>query len=155
VKSVAVLIATGLGAGYLKPAPGTWGSVVGFAYFMVLLRLPLALAVTLAIAVIAVSIWSSAETARIFARKDPSEVVIDEIAAVPLAAWPLAQLSHASWLLWLGVFVVWRIADIIKPFPARQLEALPGGWGIVTDDLMSATYVGLVLWGAIRLGWVS
>jgi phosphatidylglycerophosphatase A len=154
IKRFALLLGTGFGSGYLKPAPGTWGSAVGFGYFALLLHAPLIDAIIIVAGVIALSIWSSKESARALGGKDPGEVVIDEIAAVPLAAWPLALLDLRPWWLWLAVFIAWRIADVVKPFPARQLESLPGGWGIVMDDLMSATYVGLAFWGLIRMGWL-
>jgi len=82
-------------------------------------------------------------------------VVIDEIAAVPFAAWPLALLHTPPWWLWLAVFIAWRLADIVKPFPARRFESLPGGWGIVMDDLMSAVYVGVAFWAYFRIGWIQ
>ena len=148
---LALLIATGFGSGWLRPAPGTWGSLVGFGYFFLLLKVPPALAASIAVAVIALAVWSAGSAAEQLGRKDPGQVVIDEICAVPLAAWPLAQLASAPWWLWLAAFALWRIADIVKPAPARQLEALPGGWGIVADDLMSAVYAGAVLWIAMRI----
>jgi len=149
----AFVIGTGFGSGLLKPAPGTWGSVVGFAYFAALMRLPLALAILVAAAVVPLAVWSSGVCARILGRKDPGQVVIDEIAAVPLVCWPVLLLDGRPWWLWAALFVAWRIADIVKPAPARQFEALPGGWGIVADDLMSAAYVGAAFWLALRLGW--
>jgi len=145
----ALLIGTGFGSGFLRPAPGTWGSFVGFAYFYALTKCPLALGVGIVIAVIALAVWSSGEAARLLGKKDPGQVVIDEIAAIPLAAWPLV-LAPVAWEWWVATFVLWRIADIVKPPPARQFERLPGGWGIVVDDLMSGLYVGLVVWGALR-----
>ncbi len=138
-------VGTGLGIGLLRPAPGTWGSLIGFAYFWGLTQCPLALAVLLTAMVILLAVWSAGKSARLLAKKDPGEVVIDEIAAIPLAAWPLA-LAPAAWPWWLAAFVLWRVADITKPPPARQLERLPGGWGIVADDLMSALYCGSALW---------
>jgi phosphatidylglycerophosphatase A len=146
---LALLIGTGFGSGFLRPAPGTWGSVVGFAYFYALTKCAPVAAVSITAAVIILAVWSSEESARLLAKKDPGEVVIDEIAAIPLAAWPLA-LAPVTWWWWLLTFILWRIADIVKPPPARQFERLPGGWGIVTDDLMSALYVGVVVWGALR-----
>jgi phosphatidylglycerophosphatase A len=141
----ALALGTGLGTGFLRPAPGTWGSLVGFAYFAALLRCPLFVAAAIAAAVILLAVWSAGESARLLAKKDPGEVVIDEIAAIPLAAWPLA-LAPAAWPWWLAAFALWRVMDIAKPSPARQLEKLPGGWGIVADDLMSALYSGGGLW---------
>ena len=146
---LALLIGTGFGSGFLRPAPGTWGSLVGFAYFYGLTKCPPCVAGCIAIAVIALAVWSSGEAARLLGKKDPGQVVIDEIAAIPLAAWPLV-LAPVSWGWWVATFVVWRIADVAKPPPARQLERLPGGWGIVVDDLMSGLYAGIVVWGALK-----
>jgi phosphatidylglycerophosphatase A len=151
---IALVIGTGLGSGYLRPASGTWGSLVGFAYFYGLLFLPVWIAAVVVLAVIALSIWSSYQCVRILANDDPKQVVIDEIAAVPLAAWPMALLTDRPWWLWAAVFVAWRVADIVKPAPARQFEDLPGGWGVVCDDLMSALYVGGLFWIAVHFGWV-
>ncbi|MEQ1859032.1 MAG: phosphatidylglycerophosphatase A [Chthoniobacteraceae bacterium] len=148
---IALVVGTGFGSGWLRPAPGTWGSLVGFAYFFGLLKLPLPVAVAVALGVIALSVWCSGRCARILGKEDPGEVVIDEIAAVPIAAWPIALLDAPAWWVWAAVFAAWRAADIIKPPPARQLEALPGGWGIVADDLMSAAYVGAAFWLLTRL----
>jgi phosphatidylglycerophosphatase A len=150
----ALVVGTGMGSGLLRPAPGTWGSVVGFAYVQLLLGLPLAIAVMAVAGIIVLSVWASGRCAEIFEKKDPGKVVIDEIAAVPLAVWPMALLPERPWWLWATVFVAWRVADIVKPPPARQLEALPGGWGIVADDLMSAAYVGAVFGLAVWLGWL-
>ncbi len=155
MKRLAVFLGTGFGTGYLKPAPGTWGSLVGFAYLWGLLRLPAAAAGAVVLGVVALAIWSGGITGRVMGRKDPGEVVIDEIAAVPFAAWPMALLENRSWWVWLAVFIAWRISDVVKPYPAQRLEALPDGWGILADDLMSAVYVGLAFWGVVRLGWIA
>ena len=149
----ALVVGTGLGSGFLRPAPGTWGSLVGLAYVFGLLRLPLASALVIGVAMIVLSVWASGRCARLLAKKDPGEVVIDEIAAMPLAFWPLLWLADRPWWLWVAIFAAWRVADIVKPSPARQLEGLPGGWGIVADDLMSAAYVGAVFGLAVHFGW--
>jgi phosphatidylglycerophosphatase A len=151
----ALIIGTGFGSGYLRPASGTWGSFVGFAYFYGLMKLPVAVAIGAAVGVIVLSIWCSYRCVRILADDDPKQVVIDEIAAVPLAAWPMLLLANRPLWLWCAVFVAWRIADIVKPAPARQLEDLPGGWGVVADDLMSAAYVGGAFWLAIHFGLLA
>jgi phosphatidylglycerophosphatase A len=151
---IALVIGTGFGSGFLRPASGTWGSLVGFAYFYGLLRVPVWPAVGIVGGVIALSVWSSYRCVRLFTNDDPKQVVIDEIAAVPLAAWPMALLVDRPWWLWTAVFVAWRLADIVKPAPARQFEDLPGGWGVVADDLMSAAYVGGVFWLAVYFGLV-
>ena len=91
--------------------------------------------------------------------KDPGSVVLDEIIAVPLcfAAWVVSQLhatgqipepsyffSGNNWLGIIGIFAAFRLFDIWKPWPVRQSQALPGGWGVTVDDLLAAIYVNLV-----------
>src|SRR5262249_7453024 len=94
-------------------------------------------------------------------RKDPGSVVLDEIAAIPVCfiGWivlvmrhsdslpaPGYFFSHSTWLPTLGVFAAFRLFDVIKPWPVRQSQSLPGGWGITVDDLLAAVYVnGVVL----------
>ncbi len=81
-----------------------------------------------------VAIWSSGVAAKAMRKKDPRCVVIDELAAVPLA---LAGLGPVSWK-WAAAFVVFRVLDVWKPFPLRRWERWEGGWGIVADDLGAA-----------------
>jgi phosphatidylglycerophosphatase A len=82
---------------------------------------------------------------RYFEDKDPSEVVYDEIAAFPIAlALVPFRLETA-----IASFFVFRFFDILKPWPCRQLEGLPKGWGVLLDDLMAGLYTALVLWA----GW--
>lgn len=78
-------------------------------------------------------------------KKDPGAIVADEAFAVPVALWPLALLPSISWIWWLVAFGFYRLFDIIKIWPARQLEQLPGGVGIVIDDIASAIWCSLVL----------
>jgi phosphatidylglycerophosphatase A len=74
-------------------------------------------------------------------RKDPGVVVIDEIVGQWIA---LILIPLCLWTT-IGAFLLFRLTDIVKPYPARQLEALPGGWGIVADDLMAGLYANLLL----------
>ena len=85
-----------------------------------------------------------------FNRKDPSEVVIDEVAGMWLVlAIPVAD-DH-PWIVYGVGFVLFRIFDIIKPLGARRLESLPRGWGILLDDVLSAIYVAAILWVSLVL----
>lgn len=136
-----VLIGTGFGSGFLRPFSASWGSLVGFAYGLALREIPsLAAQWIIAFAVLAISIPIAGKCARLMGDPDPKSVVIDEIACVPLAIWPAMHLS-LSWWEWFLAFAVYRVADWAKPFPARRLEHLPGGWGIVVDDVVSALYM--------------
>lgn len=146
----AFVVATFFGAGYGKPGPGTWGSVAAVilwaAFAWGLHPTPDTLFLIL-LAGIALSIMVGVPAATIVAResgrKDPQFVVIDEVAGqwIALLGCPF-DLRHAAIAL-----VLFRLFDITKPFPARQLESLPGGWGIVFDDVAA----GLYAWGIAAL----
>jgi phosphatidylglycerophosphatase A len=142
----ATLVATFFGIGRLRPGPGTWGSAATVLLWAALalvlapgLRTPVVIA--LAIAVTLIGIPAATLAARGSGRKDPQFVVIDEVAGqlVALIAVPLA------WKSFLAGFILFRVFDIVKPPPVRQLEAIPEGAGIVLDDLAAGLYaVGIV-----------
>ena len=148
-------IATFFGSGLLKPGPGTWGSVAAMLLWAALAMGAHAQASTLLIALIvgivlsvAVGVPAATIAARESGRKDPGFVVIDEVAG----QWIALLGSPADWKHGLIALVLFRLFDITKPFPARLLEALPEGWGIVFDDLAA----GLYAWGvaAILRLWI-
>jgi len=141
---LARVIATGLGSGYSPIAPGTAGSLVGLLFFWPMAGLPL---VWLAVAIVALFFVGVATATAVAAQvglHDPGIVVVDEVVGmwVTLVLVPFTPLTAA-----LG-FLLFRLMDIVKPFPARDLEHLPGGWGIVADDVMAGIYANL----ALRLG---
>lgn len=159
-------IAQGFGAGQIPRAPGTFGSAVGLMWFAVLLLpgSPWVYAAGLAAGfLLSVRLCGAAE--RILSRTDPGSVVLDEIIAVPFcfAVWigeflahhgsmpgPIYFVQRDTWPLTLAVFVAFRFFDVVKPWPVRQSQGLPGGWGITLDDVLAALYVnavfGLVWW---------
>lgn len=137
----ATLVATFFGAGRLKPGPGTWGSLATLAFWAVLSyflpnasRIPVNIA--LAILAVAVGIPAATRVATASGLKDPQFVVIDETAGqlITLIGAPLA------WKSFLAGFILFRAFDIVKPPPVRQLERLPGGVGIVVDDVAAGLY---------------
>jgi len=138
---LAALVATGLGSGYSPIAPGTAGSLVGLALFWPLrdLGLPVQLA-TLALLFV-VGVKSSTSLAVGVGRKDPGLVVVDEVAGM----WTTLLLLPFTPAVAALAFVAFRVMDVVKPYPARQLEALPGGWGIMCDDLMAGVYANLLV----------
>ena len=123
------------------PAPGTWGSLAGLLYYAAFFpRQPVgALLVASAIgAYLAIALCGEAEV-RLRAQ-DPGEVVLDEFVAMPLCFIGVEALTRVwpSWaVLWLG-FGLFRLFDILKPFGIRRLQSLPGGWGVVADDIAAA-----------------
>jgi phosphatidylglycerophosphatase A len=135
--------ATFFGAGLGKPGPGTWGSVATVLLWVAYAKLAhptpqaLALAVTAGI-IIAITLGVPASTivARESGRKDPQFVVIDEVAGQAIAL----LFSPVDWRHAVIALVLFRLFDITKPFPARQLENLPEGWGIVFDDVAAGLY---------------
>jgi phosphatidylglycerophosphatase A len=149
----AIWIATAGGAGYFPVAPGTAGSVVGVAVVMALARLPLergaaiAVLAAAAIVVFAVGVWAASEAETYFGRTDPGQVVIDEVVGQIIT---LLLIPHATWKWLIGGFLLFRGFDIIKPFPARQAERFPRGWGIMVDDVIAGVY-GLVVLAVIGL----
>jgi phosphatidylglycerophosphatase A len=143
-------IATFFGAGLGKPGPGTWGSVAAVllwaGYAWALHPHPTALVAALLVGIvlsIGLGVPAAAIAARESGRHDPGFVVIDEVAG----QWIALLGSPADWRHGLIALVLFRLFDITKPFPARQLERLPEGWGIVFDDVAA----GLYAWGVASL----
>jgi phosphatidylglycerophosphatase A len=138
---ILLALGTGFGSGFLRPAPGTWGSIVGFGYAWLLLRLPnLGWVIVVTVAGVLLSVPVCGQCARWLRSPDPGAVVLDEIACAPVALIPTFGHSLAWWH-WVVAFVLYRVLDILKPFPARQMEKLPGGWGIMFDDVVSSLYM--------------
>jgi len=135
-------IATVGGVGFVPRIPGTAASAVGLAISWLLRENPVCQVVASLVAV-ALALWSAGPTARLMGKKDPSAVVIDEVAGTLVALLALP----ATWGVYLGGFVLFRLLDIVKPGPIRQVQRLPGSWGILADDLLA----GLATNGLIRL----
>ena len=138
--SFALVLATAFGAGYLPKAPGTFGSAIGVLLWLLLPSSAWAQAAAIVL-VVALGCWSADVAERHFARRDPGYVVIDEVAGMLITLW----LNPAGWFSAAAGFVLFRAADIVKPFPARRLERLHGGFGIMADDVMAGVYANLAL----------
>lgn len=135
---VAVLLATACGVGYTPVAPGTAGSAVGVLLFLVVRDWPFWAVTILGAAIITGGIWAGGRAAAHFGREDPGPVVIDEVAG-QLVTCAAAGASGGAGALVAG-FLLFRAFDIFKPWPVRRLESLPGGLGIMADDLMAGVY---------------
>jgi len=101
-----------------------------------------------------VGVWTATRAAQHFGEPDPQKVVIDEVSGQHLTLLIGVPLSNAApnWKYFLLGFILFRVFDIWKPFPARQAEGLPGGWGIMADDWIAGVYAALGLWVARLLG---
>jgi phosphatidylglycerophosphatase A len=137
---VPIALATAFGAGYAPVAPGTWGSAVGLLVWFVLPPSAWTQALALAL-VVAAGVWAGSVAERHFGRTDPGQVVIDEVAGMLVTLF----LNPVGWPGAAGALLLFRAADILKPFPARRLERLPGGLGIMADDVMAGVYANLAL----------
>jgi phosphatidylglycerophosphatase A len=146
----ALLISTVLGVGYVPVAPGTFGSAAGLLLWALLPSSPNVQGATIVALFIAGS-WSGGVAERHFGRADPGPVVIDEVMGMLITLF----LNPVGWGGAALAFILFRAADIVKPYPANRLERLPGGVGVMADDAMAAIYANLALRFAMRLGnWI-
>jgi phosphatidylglycerophosphatase A len=161
MNALLLFLAQGFGIGRIPMAPGTFGSVVGLLWFALLLwpgSLWILLGGTFFGIAASVRLCEAGEI--ILNKKDPGSIVMDEIAAIPVCflGWvfivfaqtgelptPTYFVTDKIWPLTIGVFVLFRIFDVWKPWPVRQSQSLPGGWGVTVDDLLAAVYVNLVV----------
>jgi phosphatidylglycerophosphatase A len=138
---VALAIAT-FGVGYLPLIPGTFGSMVGVAIFLLLGVWQLQ--VTFIAVIVVLGIWAAFRTERLLGMKDPGKVVVDEVAGQMISLLPLVFLVDGPWFVWVIVsFNLFRLFDIFKPYPAGRFEALRGGFGIMADDLVAGVYAAI------------
>jgi phosphatidylglycerophosphatase A len=136
----ALAVATALGVGYVPFAPGTFGSAVGLLLWAGLPSSPLIQGIAI-VAIFVIGSWSGSVAERHFGRIDPGQVVVDEVAGMLVTLF----LVPVGWLGAFGGFLLFRIADIVKPYPANRLERLPGGLGIMADDVMAGIYANMAL----------
>ena len=171
---LALAIAT-CGVGYLPLAPGTWGSFVGVGFYLLLKsiflkayvaasmnqwftkdalegmpdRLTSLFTCFLLLTVLVVSlvgIWAASRTEKLIGRKDPGIVVIDEVAGILVAFIFLPHFyMYGMPLIYLFAFLAFRFFDIVKPYPARRMEALPSGLGIMADDIVAGAYTAVLM----------
>lgn len=148
MKTIAALFSTFLGAGYFPIAPGTFASFeAALIYRFAGLKLqPLPYLAVLALLFLA-GVAAADATAKTMGEKDPRPVVIDEVVGQGFALF----LSPAGWGWIAGGFFLFRLFDVFKPGPIRRLERLPGGWGIMADDVLAGAFSALVLQG---LRWI-
>jgi phosphatidylglycerophosphatase A len=143
VSRVARLIATGFGVGYVPAAPGTAGSLLALPFLPWLAALRDASVTSyaaLVLGVVVLAIWSAGRAAAEWNVVDDQRIVADEIAGMAVAG----SLLPASWTAAVLAFAWFRLFDVWKPAPIRQLEKrLPGGLGVVTDDLLAGIYAGV------------
>jgi phosphatidylglycerophosphatase A len=147
ITRLGLAVATVGGVGYAPVAPGTFGSAAGLLVWWLLPASAAVQAAAIAAIFVAGS-WSGNIAERHFGRTDPGQVVIDEVMGMLITLF----LNPVSWRGALAGFLLFRVFDVIKPYPANRLEQLHGGIGVMADDGMAAVYANLVLRAALR--WV-
>ena len=140
--------------GYVPIAPGTFGSAAGLLLYLVLEHVASApLTVTVILGLFLVGVWSGTVAERELAGTDPGQVVLDEVVGMLITlAFMRVNLTGA-----LVGFFVFRLLDVVKPWPSRRFESLHGGMGIMADDAMAAIYGNLLMRGLLALapmGWL-
>ncbi len=141
-RSLSKWFVTGFGVGYCPIAPGTMGTVLGLILFLPFHTAPLLYALPALAALFGIGVYTTGFSFAIFGKKDPSKVVIDEIVAILFTLF----LLPSSAVLWVFGFLLFRFFDIAKPIGVREAERLPGGLGIMADDIIAALYTLLIIW---------
>ena len=135
-------LATGFGSGLSPVAPGTAGTLVGVVICLLCLPIPWILRLIIVLALLALSIYVAGQAEKIYQKKDDQRIVIDEIIGLQITMLPVA----INILNLCAAFVLFRIFDIWKPFPVKNMQGLPGGWGVVIDDVAAAIYAAVIMW---------
>lgn len=147
MKSVHYLIATGFGIGNIPPVPGTYGSLLGAAIFLIVPVYQIEIKIAAILGLILLGAYTASKIEMETGVPDNNIIVIDEIAGmwvtllfIPMQLW---------WII--AAIVLFRIFDIVKPYPIKKIERLKGGYGVMLDDAAAGIYAGIVLWGTGRL----
>jgi phosphatidylglycerophosphatase A len=148
----AILLGTWFGAGLLPGMPGTWGSLAALPVAWLIAANFGGLGLVIAAAVVfALGCWASGVICRVADSQDPGAIVVDEVAAqiLVLAVTPPGLAAYAAG------FVLFRIADIVKPWPVNWIDhSVHGGLGVMLDDALAAVYAGLALLLLMKVGLV-
>ena len=153
MRRLGLLIATFGYIGFAPVAPGTVGSAAGVAVFYLIRGIESAWVQPLLIAVLfAAGVWAASIAERALGGVDPGPVVIDEVVGMLITTLFLPL----TWTGWLVGFLVFRVCDVIKPFPAGRAERLPGGFGVMCDDVLAGVWGYIIMRGLLWAfpGWL-
>ena len=142
MKLLSKVISTFFGLGYFPVAPGTLTSlVIVLAYKFYLHRLSWPLFLLILFLLFLIGVYTSTKFSVESNKKDPRKIVIDEACGQLLVLFRMPD----AWFPILASFILFRIFDIVKPYPIKKVEAMPGGWGIMMDDIVAAIYAGVIV----------
>lgn len=142
MKLLSKIISSFFGVGYFPIAPGTLTSlVVILAYKFYLFRLSWSLYLLIIFLLFFIGVYTSTKVESESRKKDPRKIVIDEACGQLLVLFRMGD----AWFPILSGFLLFRIFDIVKPYPIKKVETLPSGWGIMMDDIVAAIYAGVII----------
>lgn len=150
-KAFSLFLATGAFVGYLTPFPGTLGALQGILIYWLTMKFPFFYKLIILLLITFIGIYTSKIVAEHTQKEDPDEVIIDEIGGAYLAS-----LGKESLLEIFLVFIIFRIIDITKPYPLKEIERAPSGFGIMLDDCVAGFITNLIVslivfgWGALK-----
>lgn len=161
-----LFVAQGFGSGWVPKGPGTFGSIIGVAWFALLLRCPdLTSYLAACVAGVFLSVYACSEAERILKLRDPGSVVIDEIIALPICYLPyvitrsgagklpdVGTAFGSDWWIVAAGFALFRLFDIAKPPPIYQSQKLPRGWGVTADDVLAGIATAVVIAVLLAVG---
>jgi phosphatidylglycerophosphatase A len=141
-----VLIATWFGAGYLSPAPGTWGTLAALPFAWIIIQaVPAVWLIPASVLLFAAGTWGANRFDALTAGHDASEIVVDEVVGIWLTLGIMALHAPLSWTAWIVAFALFRVFDIVKPFPINLIDRhMGGGFGVMLDDALAGVYAGIV-----------
>lgn len=142
IRFLALFAASGGGVGYFPFAPGTVGSLLAVYFLWLFRQLSIFAWLSLTLSLLVIGIWSAGKTCQILKKKDASQIVMDEIVGmmITMIGIPITP-------FWLLIGFLWfRLLDIVKPSPAKYCdEKVPGGWGVMLDDVVAGIYGNIIL----------
>jgi len=142
MKLLSKIISTFFGVGYFPVAPGTLTSIlIVLAYKFYLYKLSWPLYFLIIFLLFLIGVYTSSKFSSDLAKKDPRKIVIDEACGQLLVLFRMSD----AWFPVLSCFILFRVFDIVKPYPIKKVETLPSGWGIMMDDLVAAIYAGVIV----------
>ncbi|HVJ64559.1 MAG TPA: phosphatidylglycerophosphatase A [Bdellovibrionota bacterium] len=155
-RKVYLAVATGAGTGYAKYAPGTFGSLLGIPLGLWWLNFPGWVSMLMALALLLVLVPVVQRSCEHWGIADASMVTVDEVLGQAITLIGLRHFVRVEdalppWYWVVGAFLLFRILDIVKPFPARSMDRQPNGWGVMLDDVVAGIYGALVLHAAVRI----